>query len=94
MNHNIKEIVDFYGKEHQANLAMEECAELIQAINKRLRYPDSYQTHLNLVEEMADVYIMLHELMYVFGITPDEFDKWIEIKSKRIVARYKELKNG
>ena len=33
-----KQSIEIYGKEAQSRQAMEECAELIQAINKCLRY--------------------------------------------------------
>lgn len=35
-----KKSIEVYGKEAQSRQAMEECAELIQAINKCLRYPN------------------------------------------------------
>ena len=47
-----------YGKEAQCRQAMEECAELIQAINKCLRYPDKMDSKPNLIEEIADVEII------------------------------------
>ncbi|WP_296880185.1 hypothetical protein [Thomasclavelia sp.] len=34
---DLRKIIGFYGIDYQANLAMEECAELIQAVNKMLR---------------------------------------------------------
>ena len=39
----MEEIINFYGKKAQCNQAMEECAELIVAINKCLRYPNDDQ---------------------------------------------------
>lgn len=51
------ESVERFGKETQSVVCMEECAELIQAISKRLRgKPDPDD---NLTEEMADVTICL-----------------------------------
>ncbi len=35
-----KQSIEIYGKEAQSRQAMEECAELIQAVNKMLRYED------------------------------------------------------
>ena len=52
-----KKSIEVYGKEAQSRQAMEECAELVQAINKCLRYPNkeavSY-THLKNWEYYKD----------------------------------------
>lgn len=80
-------VVDYYGPEAQARIAMEECAELIQAINKCLRYPDNEEKHTDLVEEMADVAIMLNQLMLIFNVKYDEFNVMIKKKTERILNR-------
>jgi hypothetical protein len=60
----IQKIIDKYGIQIQSNIAMEECAELIQAISKCLRskeiVPMTVREHL--IEEMADVSICLDQL--------------------------------
>ena len=80
-------VVDYYGPEAQARIAMEECAELIQAVNKCLRYPDNEEKHTDLVEEMADVAIMLNQLMLIFNVKHDEFNVMIKKKTERILNR-------
>ena len=55
------------GKETQCRQAMEECAELIQAINKCLRYPTGASVS-NLSEEIADTEIMIEQLKLIFNI--------------------------
>ena len=55
------------GKETQCRQAMEECAELIQAINKCLRYPTGASVS-NLAEEIADTEIMIAQLKLIFNI--------------------------
>lgn len=80
-------MVDYYGPEAQARIAMEECAELIQAINKCLRYPDNEEKHTDLVEGMADVAIMLNQLMLIFNVKYDEFNVMIKKKTERILNR-------
>ena len=53
-----KKSIEIYGKEAQSRQAMEECAELIQAVNKMLRYEDrpaEPEYYANLIEEIADV---------------------------------------
>lgn len=83
---NYKDVVNYYGKESQARMAMEECAELIQAINKRLRYPNNDCCLDGVYEEMADVMIMLEQLKIIFNIDDVKLNKWIENKTKRIFA--------
>jgi len=50
-----------WGIEAQQNMLIEECAELIQAINKYERLLDS-KCLVNLIEEIADVEIMLEQI--------------------------------
>lgn len=65
--------VEVYGADMQVVVAMEEMAELIQALSKWMRarrepYPcdcDSVADHI--LEEMADVSIMLCQLEVIFG---------------------------
>lgn len=49
--------INVYGVISQENMAIEECAELIQAINKKHRGMEH-----NIPEEIADVEIMLEQL--------------------------------
>lgn len=44
--------IDHYGKQMQSIVCMEECAELIQAISKKLREPTSPNDHL--AKELAN----------------------------------------
>ena len=71
----------------QSVVCMEECAELIQAVSKRLRgKPDPDD---NLAEEMADVVICLHLLQDMYGVTDERLESWIARKTKRQMERYK-----
>lgn len=75
------ESVERFGKDAQSVVCMEECAELIQAVSKRLRgKPDPND---NLTEEMADVTICLGLLQDMYGITGERIDEWIERKMLR-----------
>jgi len=87
-----KDIINFYGKQAQANIAMEECAELIQAINKCLRYPNNADKTTDLLEEIADVTIMLEQLKEIFDIENKDLDAMIERKRSRIFDRLKKQK--
>lgn len=76
-----KENAKYYGYEAQSSQLIEECAELIQAVNKyrravaRLGEPveeDKRDVALdNLKEEIADVEIMLEQIKYLLQI-PEE----------------------
>ena len=52
--------INTYGETYQENLAVEECAELIQAISHKHRGREH-----NLAEEIADVEIMLEQLKII-----------------------------
>ena len=56
----LKEAINIYGIENQENMCIEECAELIQAINKKHR-----GLKHNIPEEIADVEIMLEQLKII-----------------------------
>lgn len=58
-----EEALSLWGKADQLRMAQEECAELIQAINKLFRKNDIN----NVCEEIADVEIMLSQLRIIFG---------------------------
>lgn len=66
---------------------MEECAELIQAVSKRLRGKPDLDD--NLAEEMADVYICLKMLQDMYGVTDERLESWIDRKTERQVERNK-----
>lgn len=62
-----RQSLDHYGRRLQSIVCMEECAELIQAISKKLRKDTSSNDVL--AEEMADVIVCLHQLKMMYGIT-------------------------
>ena len=55
-----------YGKEAQCRQAMEECAELIQAVNKCLR-AGTEDNIIHMFDEVADVVIMIEQLCVMYG---------------------------
>lgn len=75
--------ISTWGCEEQTNMAIEEMAELIQAINKTRRYPDSAKARDNLAEEIADVAIVLEQLILIYDCSDKAFT-WKERKLKRI----------
>ena len=83
-------VLKLYGEEVQHIVAMEECAELIQAISKTYRaqsLPNTCTTRdkarLNLIEEAADALICLQQLMDMYKITELDIQGFIDKKCKR-----------
>ena len=85
MHRILTKAISKYG-EKQLDIAQEECAELIQAISKWKRYR-STKAKLNIIEEVADVTIMLEQLKVMFGITEEIFNDGIDCKLDRLEKR-------
>ena len=83
-NKLISKSINYYGKDVQTTVCMEECAELIQAISKEKR-GKSDKNHL--AEEMADVLICIEILKQVYSVTDAELQEWIYKKQGRIDER-------
>lgn len=75
ISEELKQIAEYYGWDAQSNMLIEECAELIQAVNKYKRVEDSLVrlniAFDNLVEEIADVEIMLEQIKHLMQV-PEE----------------------
>lgn len=72
-----KRIAEHWGYDAQSNQLVEECAELIQAVNKYRRFKGQNTTKEqmaidNLVEEIADVEIMLEQIKHLLQIPEEE----------------------
>lgn len=61
-------IAKHYGEANQLNQLQEELGELIVAVNKYRRSADNIT---NLVEEIADVEIMLQQIKYLLHLNPE-----------------------
>ncbi|HBJ2612633.1 TPA: hypothetical protein LA742_001059 [Clostridium botulinum] len=84
---NCIKIVDSYNNEElQSFVAIEELAELQQAISKYQREPTIFNID-RIAEEMADVYIILEELKHLFSIYEEGIEKQIDYKIKRELKR-------
>lgn len=62
------ESIEYYGVATQSIVCMEECAELIEAIDDRRRDGLTDATRAHMVEEMADVLICLWLLEHMYDI--------------------------
>lgn len=85
-----KAAIEHYGRETQMLVCMEEMAELIQAICKRLR---GVNNRYNLGEEMADVAITQEQLRMMFPMEDALASLWFEHrKLERLEQRIAEDK--
>lgn len=79
----IEQITSHYTYDHQRDVAVEECAEFIQAVCKCKRgKPDAFD---NLKEEVADALIMLLQMRRYIGA--DTVDNLINKKLQRQLDR-------
>ena len=78
-----KKILSNYG-DAQIVVAIEELSELQKELCKSLRNNYNYG---NIVEEIADVEIMLEQMKIYFEINEDEIEEMKEIKIKRTIQR-------
>ena len=81
-----KKAIETYGEREQSAVAMEECAELIRAINKYHR-KDSNENRKNLIEEIADVQIMIEQVKIMYNISEDEIEDAYLGKVFRLIQR-------
>jgi len=90
-------IIDYYGLINQLDQLMEECGELIAACNhyKRSMFgSDKRQKFIseeNLKSEMADVIVVLDQVLRRMAVTPEVLNFMAEQKINRQLAR---IKNG
>ena len=95
----VQQIGDTYGYEAQREMLVEECAELIQAVQKLKRADESGDAEKvdkatsAYLEEMADVSIMLEQMRNM--LTPRltrELDSYITMKLDRQIERIEQAK--
>lgn len=89
-NKAIGEIARHYGTRAQTLQLCEECGELIQAASKLIKGATVISS---LIEEIADVRIMMSQLMYLYGVPESEMSHQIEEKLKKQLERIKRNEN-
>ena len=87
----LERAIETYGKDMQLNVAIEEFSELIKEICKHKRGEDNLD---NIIEEMADCYLMLSQLRIIFGITVADISKIKLEKLDRLEKRLGERKEN
>ena len=91
---NIKN-AEHYGYEAQSNQLVEECAELIQAVSKYRRAAAKGEDEKlialgNLIEEIADVEIMLEQIKHLLKIPEEDLLAYKQFKINRTKERIEE----
>ena len=75
-----------YGKTAQVDKAIEEMSELTKALLKERHNAGSVE---HIAEEMADVFIMIAQLILVYN-NDEAFDEQVDHKIKRLQRRLKQ----
>lgn len=76
-----------YGVDAQDDIAIEEMSELTKAIIKNRRYK-TFATLESIYEELADVYIMLEQIM--MSLDKDRVQSYVNSKLERLEQRLNE----
>lgn len=88
MENIYKRAVEMWGTEAQSDVMVEECAELIFAIQKMKRSGTSQQMvnrYNNVCEEIADVRLMLNQMEYIYN--KDMINKYYKEKKEDVIKK-------
>ena len=88
MNQNIKHIAKHYGFQHQAIKTVEKCSKFITTLSKLANGEGSWAY---VVEEMADVMVMLQQMQYFLNIDSALLHTTMEAKVHRQIERMNQL---
>lgn len=88
LNDTLQTMRNLYGDTHQLTVCIEELAELACVLCKYPRYSDSdsavTELHDKVLDEYADVNIVLQYVKEIFNLTDEEIDKRIQGKINRM----------
>ena len=87
-NTRIMEIADHYGIKRQLHQLAEECSELAVEASHSARKGVT----VKIIEEMADVLLMIEQVVYLANIAIEDIDECIQFKIDRQLERIKEEK--
>ena len=82
----VKEIAEHYGLKNQLRQLAEECSELSVESSHSARYG----TTVKIIEEMADVMIMIEQVIYLAKIDKCDIEDCINYKINRQLKRIEE----
>ena len=93
----LRKAIDTYGKNAQVDMAIEEMSELTKALCKERRSAENRADHSaaisNVLEEIADVEIMLRQMIIIFD-RDGEVEKEIKYKVNRLAKRLEKQKGN
>lgn len=89
MEEKLKMIAEYYGLENQLRQLAEECSELAVEANHSARYGS---ITVRLIEEIADVEIMLDQVRYLAGIQESDVLETRFYKIERQLKRMRQEK--
>ena len=84
----IRTIADHYGIKKQMHQLAEECSELAVEASHSARKGVT----VKIIEEMADVLLMIEQVVYLANIAIEDIDECIQFKIDRQLERIKEEK--
>ena len=84
----LKKIIEKYGEDGQIAKTLEELVELSEVLVKYLNKGELDRDHL--IEEMADVDVMMAQLMIIFDIDTESYQDEISKKIDRTLERMKQ----
>ena len=87
MDKILHKAIEHYGTDVQLTVAIEELSELIKEICKNRRGNSNIS---ELTEEVADCYIILEELLYIYDINTKALMTMIDYKKERLRRRMEE----
>ena len=76
--------LDKWGLNAQAGQTVEECAELIVALQKHTNRTPTPETAEGIVDEIVDVEMMLAQLRLAFNVSDEAFQKMIADKFNKL----------
>lgn len=85
MEDELLNIFNRYGKSHQVSKLLEEVGELIETIIN--------EDKENMVQELADVMVVLYQFKLHYGITDEEIEEVMKFKIARQKERMKNESN-
>ena len=80
--------LDHYGNVPQIDMTIEEMSELTKELLKNRR---GKENRSDIAMEMADVYIMLEQLKFIFGVDETELKVDAEFKLQRLNERLNQV---
>lgn len=83
-----KDCLDLWGFKKQASIVQEECLELALEVSRVERGREGAIEHM--VEEVADVYLMIHQMIEYFG--EERVMAYVDLKSDNLKEKLKRYK--